>query len=414
MKTKKRSRYSLLVIILIMLLVAIFLSYSGQDRLAKKLDRIAPPLLEHYKVPGAAIALVRNGEVVWTKGYGLADKERGVPVTVDTVFQAASISKALTSWGVMRLVENGQLELDAPVERYLTRWHLPPSSYDPSGVTIRRLLSHSAGLSVHGYPGLPPDVQLPSLEESLSGNNGGAGEVRIIMEPGAQFSYSGGGFTLLQLIIEEVTGETFSAYMQREVLDPLGMVHSSFEWRPELRPATAVAYSETGVPLPNYLFTEKAAAGLYTTAPDLARFVAAEMPGSLGEPAGRGVLSPDTLNLMFTRVIESQGLGQGVWRLPDGSESIEHGGANRGWRGIILAYPEWGAGVVVLSNSDNGENLIGDVSRGLWPLLLMERILRILIPALILAFLICAIFLIKGLASHRQLWHRRHEIQGAL
>ena len=180
MKTNRRSRYSLLVIILIMLLVAIFLSYSGQDRLAKKLDRIAPQLLEHYKVPGAAIALVRNGEVVWSKGYGLADKERGVPVTVNTVFQVASISKALTSWGVMRLVENGQLELDAPVEQYLTRWHLPPSSYDTSGVTIRRLLSHSAGLSLHGYPGWSPDLKLPSLEESLSGNNGSGGSFALL------------------------------------------------------------------------------------------------------------------------------------------------------------------------------------------------------------------------------------------
>jgi CubicO group peptidase (beta-lactamase class C family) len=154
------------------------------------------------------------------------------------------------------------------------------------------------------------------------------------------------------LIIEEVTGETFSAYMQREVLDPLGMVHSSFEWRAELRLATAVAYSETGAPLLNYLFTEQAEAGLYTTGPDLACFVAAEMPGPLGEPAGRGVLSPDTLTLMFTRVIQSQGLGQGVWKLPDGSELIQHEGANAGWRGVILAYPEWGVGVVVLTNGD--------------------------------------------------------------
>ncbi len=419
MQTNTRLRYSLLGIILIILLVAIsaaiatFVSYGGQDTLIKKIDQIAPQLLEQYKVPGAAIALVRDGEVVWSAGYGLADKERGVPVTVDTVFQAASISKAVTSWGVMKLVENGQLKLDAPVEQYLTRWHLPPSGYDPSGVTIRRLLSHSAGLSVHGYPGLRPDAQLPSLEASLSGNNGGGGEVRIIMEPGTQFSYSGGGFTLLQLIIEEVTGETFSAYMQREVLYPLGMSHSSFEWRADLRPATAVAYSEWGGPLPNYFFTEQAAAGLYTTAPDLARFVAAEMTGPKGELAGRGVLAPETLTLMFKPVIQSQGLGQGISRLPDGSVSIQHWGGNAGWRGVIRAYPKWDVGVVVLTNSDNGENLIGDVLGGLWPLLILERILRILIPILILAFLIVAVFFIKGLASHWQIWPRKHEIQGA-
>jgi CubicO group peptidase (beta-lactamase class C family) len=259
---------------------------------------------------------------------------------------------------------------------------------------------------VSGYPGWSPDQKLPSLEESLSGSNGGEGELRIIKEPGKEFRYSGGGFTLLQLIIEEVTGETFSAYMQREVLDPLGMSHSSFEWRDDLRPATAVAYSETGVPLPNYLFTEQAAAGLYTTGPDLARFVAAEMPGPHGEPAGRGVLSPDTLTLMFTPVIESQGLGQGVSKLPDGSESVKHWGANAGWRGAIQAYPEWGAGVVVLTNSDNGKHLFGSVLSGLWLLLIMERTLPILIPTLILAFLICIVFLIKSLASHRQLGQR--------
>jgi CubicO group peptidase (beta-lactamase class C family) len=413
MKTKKRSRYSLLVIILIMLLVAIFLLFSGQDRLAKKLDRIAPQLLEKYKVPGVAMGLVWDGEVVWSAGYGLADKERGVPVTGDTVFQVASISKAVTSWGVMKLVEDGQLELDAPVEQYLTRWHLPLSNFDPSGVTIRRLLSHSAGLSVEGYPGLPPDVQLPSLEESLSGNNGGAGEVRITMQPGAQFSYSGGGYTLLQLIIEEVTGEAFITFMQREVLDPLGMFHSSFEWRADLRPATAVAYSETGAPLPNYLFTEKAPAGLYTTAPDLARFVAAEMPGPRGEPAGRGVLSPDTLTLMFNPVIQPWGLGQSISTLPDGSKLIQHAGSNYGWKAVIIANPKWGKGFVILTNSDNGEDLFMRLLKGeILPLLVMEKILRTLIPVLILAFLIVAIFFIIRLVSHRQLWHRKYEIQG--
>jgi hypothetical protein len=116
---------------------------------------------------------------------------------------------------------------------------------------------------------------------------------------------------------------------------------------------------------------------------------------------------------MFKPVIQSQGLGQGVSNIPDGSVSIQHWGGNAGWRGVIWAYPKWGVGLVVLTNSDNGENLIGNVLSGLWPLLLLERILRILIPILILAFLIVAIFLIKSLASHRQLWPKKHEIQGA-
>jgi CubicO group peptidase (beta-lactamase class C family) len=328
-----------------------------------KLDELVPQLLKENDVPGAAVALVRDGEVAWSAGYGLADRERGVPVTADTVFQVASISKPVTAWGVMRLVESGQLELDAPVEQYLTRWHLPPSSYDAGGVTIRRLLSHTAGLSLGGYPGISPDQPLPTLEESLSGKNGGAGDVRITMEPGAQFSYSGGGYTLLQLVIEEVTGESFSEFMQEQVLHPLGMLHSGFEWRTDLRPATAVAYSETGAPVPNYLFTEKAAAGLYTTAPDLARFVAAEMPGPSGKPAGRGVLTADTLALMFTPVLQGQGetaygLGHQISTQPDGSKVASHGGVNAGWRAFFAALPEQGEGIVILTNSDKGMAVI--------------------------------------------------------
>ncbi|MBN2005879.1 MAG: beta-lactamase family protein [Anaerolineae bacterium] len=337
-----------------------------------QLDKRVPKWLRQYRVPGAAVALVRRGEVVWSKGYGLADKERGVPVIADavhtdTVFQVASISKSVTVWGVMRLVQNGQLALDAPVEQYLTRWHLPPSDYDANGVTIRRLLSHSAGLSLHGYPGLPPDRSLPSLEDSLSGNNGGAGDVRIVMEPGAQYSYSGGGYTLLQLVIEEVTGQSFSDYMQREILDPLGMSSSSFEWRADLQPLTAVGYDAAGRPYPNYLFTEKAAAGLYTTAVDLARFVAAEMLGADDEAPGRGVLEPEILDLMFTPVVSlqgvekflggSMGLGHFVETLPDGTKAVSHGGANQGWQLQFMALPERGEGIVILTNSDQGADI---------------------------------------------------------
>ena len=350
---------------------------GDQSAFTNQLDQRIPQWLQRYEVPGAAVALVRNGEVVWSKGYGLADKARGVPVTPDTVFQVASISKSVTAWGVMRLVEKGQLNLDAPVEQYLTRWHLPPSSYDAKGVTIRRLLSHSAGLSVHGFDGFLPEQPLPSLEESLSGNNssdhmdGGAGDVRIAMEPGAQFSYSGGGYTLLQLLVEEVTGETFTAFMQRKVLDALGMTHSSYEWRADLRPATAIGYNTSGQPMPNYLFTEQAAGGLYSTARDLARFVAAEMTGSNGELAGRGILAPESLTLVFTPVIksedaflsESSGLGHFIETLPDGSMAVGHGGDHRGWKVQFWVIPERREGIVILTNSDSGPRLYTTVLR---------------------------------------------------
>ncbi len=337
-----------------------------------QLDARMPEWLHHYGVPGAAVAIVQHGEVRWVKGYGLADVAQGVPVTAETVFQVASISKPVTAWGVMRLAQQGLIALDAPVETYLTRWHLPSSDYNAETVTVRRLLSHSAGLTVHGYPGLSPEQPLPSLEASLSGDNGGAGEVRLTMEPGAQYSYSGGGYTLLQLLIEEVAGEPFSAYMQREVLAPLGMHASSFEWRADLRPATATGYNAAQQPYPNYRFTEQAAAGLYTTAPDLARFVAAALTGPDGEPAGRGVLNPDTLAVMVTPTVALQGIegnllnvsmGLGYYNetLADGTKAISHSGSNRGWQSEVMALPERGAGIAILTNSDQGAHIGAEV-----------------------------------------------------
>lgn len=332
----------------------------------EQLDTMIPRLLRQYEVPGAAVALIHNGEVVWTQGYGLADKANGIPVTPDTVFQVASISKSVSAWGVMRLVEAGRLNLDAPVEQYLTRWHLPPSESNHDGVTIRRLLSHTAGLSLHGPPGFDPDHPLPTLEEWLSGATGGASDVRVVLQPGSEFSYSGGGYTLLQLVIEEVSGEPFASFMQREVLAPLGMAHSGFEWTPDLQSATATAYGVYGRPLPNYLFTAKAAAGLYTTASSLARFVATGMmPGLHGEPPGRGVLAPVTLERMFFPAAGTNGrygLGYRTERLPNGTRIVSHSGANRGWKAQFAALPKKGEGIVILTNSDMGGDLTADVT----------------------------------------------------
>ena len=335
----------------------------------RQLDALVPALLQRYAVPGASVAVVHGGEVVWAQGYGLADKTQGRTVTPDTIFQVASISKPVTVWGVMRLVETGKLELDAPVERYLTRWHLPPSEYDVNGVTIRRLLSHSAGLSLHGYPGHDPAQPLPSIEASLSGDNGGP--VALTMPPGAQFSYSGGGYTLLQLTIEEVTGETFAAYMQRTVLGPLGMEHSAFEWTPATAAAAATGYGVDGQPQPAYIWTEKAAAGLYTTAPDLARWVAAAMPGPGSAPAGRGVLQPATLETMFAPAIAVTGaeatVGEDAYGLGYALEAkerglmVSHGGSNQGWLTYFAALPGSGEGLVVLTNSDRSAPLTADV-----------------------------------------------------
>jgi CubicO group peptidase (beta-lactamase class C family) len=328
------------------------------------LDAVMADRLVRYRIPGAVIGLVEPGGRV-VKPYGEAATETHVPMTSGTVFQLASISKSVAAWAVLRLVESGSLDLDAPVRPLLMRWRWPSTSFDDSGVTVRRLLSHTAGFSLHGYPGLPPETPLPTLEASLEGDNGGSGPVRLIQQPGAGFLYSGGGYSILQLLVEETTGEAFASFAEREVLRPLGMLRSSYDWRADLQGATAGAYGSNGQRLPNYLFAEQAAAGLYSTGGDLAAFVAASMPGPSGEPPGRGVLSGEVVTLSRTAAPATAGgygLGVEIWPLAADEAAVGHGGANRGWRARWVALPRRLRGLLVLTNGENGERLTDELT----------------------------------------------------
>ena len=337
---------------------------------ADSIDEMVPKLMRAAQVPGVAVALVKDGAVAWTQGFGYEDREARTPMTGQSVFQVASISKSVAAWGVMALVERGKLALDTPVENYLTRWHLPATDSGKyrDEVTVRRLLSHTAGLSLHGYPGFDPDSgPLPSIEASLSGETNGAGDVHVAFRPGTKWDYSGGGYTLLQLLVEERSELPFTTYMSQSVLQPLGMRSSSYAWLPALRAHTAAAYDRFGQRLPNYQFTALAAAGLYTTAEDLGRFVAAGMRGPHGEPPGRGVLRPETVELMYTPAPHSEnpsgtyGLGQQLDTLANGTRVVMHGGSNRGWKLIWASMPSRREGIVVLTNSDRGPAVYGPV-----------------------------------------------------
>ena len=162
--------------------------------------------------PGLAVALVHHGQAVWLAGYGVADRTTGEPVTAATRFQAASLSKPVTAWGVLRLVERGRIGLDEPVVGRLPRWRLPPSPFDADGVTVRRLLSHTAGLSVHGYVGQNPDRPRSSIAASLAGETGDGFPVELLEAPGRRWLYSGGGYSVAQLLVEELTGSTRSPH----------------------------------------------------------------------------------------------------------------------------------------------------------------------------------------------------------
>lgn len=301
----------------------------------------------------AAFVLIEDGKVA-----GEHFMSRGKPVTRDSLFQVASLSKWITAWGVMTLVERGRVDLDAPVSRYLQRWSLPPSQFGNDGVTVRRLLSHTAGLTDGlGYAGFKPGEPIQSLEASLTraadASPGKSGVTRVGRVPGSGFAYSGGGYTILQLLIEEVSGRPFNQYMTEEVLRPLGMMHSTFI--ADDTADVADFFDTDGTQAVHYRFTATAAASLYTSAADLTRFIQAHRPGPAGEPEGRGVLLPETLRLM--RTPHASQWGADIWGLgvilyvPNsaGGYTIGHDGTNAPAVNTTARLdPATGDGIIVL------------------------------------------------------------------
>jgi len=328
-----------------------------------ELQEFVPQLLEAYGVPGAAVGVIHKGETWMTKGFGSANRELQQPVTNRTAFNIGSISKTVAAWGVMRLVESGEIDLNAPVSEYLTRWELPPSEFDHDAVTVRRLLSHTAGLSLHGYPGFHPSEPLPTVEESLSGATNGPGGVFVAHAPASRWQYSGGGYTLAQLIIEEVTGVPFGEYMKSTVLEPLGMTSSSYVWDESIDQIVAAPYGSAGERIDGQRFTAMAAAGLQTTLDDFTRFALASVASLDGSGGTGGVLSVETLQLMHTPVEPSDdyGIGYSVNDL-GGVRLVGHGGANAGWMARLQVDPASGDGIVIMTNGSNGGAVHGAIS----------------------------------------------------
>jgi CubicO group peptidase (beta-lactamase class C family) len=307
-----------------------------------------------------AMVVVDRGRVV-AHHYASVDAEE--PIGPDTIFQVASVSKWVTAWGVLSLVDRGLVDLDAPVERYLTRWHLPPSDFDHGGVTVRRLLSHTAGLvDGLGYAGFEDPDAVQPLEESLAGAADSDfdrdGVVRVGLEPGAQWRYSGGGYTVLQLLIEEVSGVAFAEYMRRDVLEPLGMDRSAYGHDGVSADELAAHFAD-GVRVPHRYFTAQAAAALHTTASDVTRFLVAHLEGPAGEPPGRGVITERTLVEMMTP--HGSQFGLGIWGLGPllygpalGSPRVVgHDGFNApGISSTARLDLSDGSGIIVLSSGD--------------------------------------------------------------
>ncbi|MEM6424574.1 MAG: serine hydrolase domain-containing protein [Cyanobacteria bacterium P01_D01_bin.128] len=327
-----------------------------EDYLVQKLSQP-----KETKLGSAALILIQEGEVVVAHSFGIVNAEEKTPVKVDqTLYQMASVSKLVTAWGVMKLVEDGTISLDKPVNQYLNRWKFPASQYSDQ-VTIRHLLSHTGGLDdLFGYAGFLPDESIQSLEDSLTLTqdpaSGKPRGVTVAREPGQRWLYSGGSYTVLQLLIEDVTQQSFSAYMETAILKPLGMEASSFDWDAIAASGRtdelATSFDDKLQSSPHRRYTATAAASLYTTAQDMARFVQAYSQEN-------SVLKQETLKQMMqpqSGTDQNWGLGHILYVAAGADEYVVgHDGGNLPALGhTVRVNPATGNGIVLLVSGNSG------------------------------------------------------------
>jgi CubicO group peptidase (beta-lactamase class C family) len=323
-------------------------------------------LMEHFHVPGLSIAVVHDFAIDWSRSWGLADVDAGTPATDETLYQAASISKPVAAMASLKAVELGLFGLDEDINTILTSWTLPGSPFEGGlAVTPRMLMSHTSGTGDgFGFPGYEPGAPLPTIQQVLDGEPPSAqGPVRLVRPALSASHYSGGATEVEQLALTDATGAPFASLMRDWVLDPIGMTHSTYE-QPlpdDLSEHAARAHDETGERMGPawHVYAEQAAAGLWTTARDLATFLI-EVQQTL---AGRStkVLDRPTMQNMVTPV----GVGPfavGFMVSPQGEGwYFEHGGSNWGFRAQVIAHVAKGYGLAVMTNGENGSSLIAEV-----------------------------------------------------
>ncbi len=327
------------------------------------LDAFIKGQIDRRRIPGLSLAIIDSGKIVYAHGYGVRDVETKAPVTPTTLFQAGSISKPVSALGVLHLVERNSLSLDDDVNRKLVSWKVPENQFTQSEkVTLRRILSHNAGLTVHGFPGYAVNEPVPTLVQVLDGK-APANTAPIVVDttPGAIGRYSGGGFTVMQQLIIDVARQSFPAFMQKTVLGPIGMTQSSYE-QPQTADRAAQAasgYYPLQEPVVGrwHLYPEMAAAGLWTTPGDLARFVIEIQQTLAGK--GHGVISPAMARQYLTPQKEPFGLGIAV----EGSGPslrFSHNGRDEGFDAFLYADTQ-GRGVVMMINANDNSRMMGRI-----------------------------------------------------
>ena len=337
----------------------------GEDRLG---TRTVAELMEEFGVPGVSIAVIQDFKIHWAKAYGVADVETGQLVDIETMFQAASISKPVAAMGVLRAVQDGLFSLDDDINDILDSWTLDGREFTGNRpVTPRTLTSHTSGLGDgFGFPGYDPEQPLPTTVQILEGHElSNVGSVFMEREPMTFYEYSGGGVTVMELALSDVRKRPFVDILQEGVLTPVGMTRSSYAQpiSPEHNQNAARAHDNNGDSRgPKWhVYPEHAAAGLWTTPTDLARLIIEVQRSASGE--SNRVLSQSMIQEMLNPVgVGPFAVGFTVSKVGEGWY-FSHGGSNWGFRALMLAHKVKGYGLVVMTNADQGSTVINEISR---------------------------------------------------
>jgi len=331
---------------------------------ADDLDDFIQSQMQKRGIPGLSLAIIQDGKILKAQSYGFVDKDGKVPVTTNTLFQAGSVSKSVAAMGALYLVEQNKLVLDENVNVKLKGWKVPDNEFtNDKKVTLRGILSHTTGLTVHGFPGYAVGAKIPSVVQILDGTApANTPPVRVDFVPGSRWRYSGGGYTVMQQLMVDVTGADFPEFMESHVLSPLGMKNSTYQQPlpPELAKLTATGHYNNRSLVEGrwHIYPEMAAAGLWTTPSDLARFAMSIQNACAGKSGN--VLSQSMTRQMLTDQKNRDGLG--VFLQGDSTTlRFGHNGRDEGFDALLTASVAKGQGVVIMINANDNSHMMGRI-----------------------------------------------------
>jgi len=334
---------------------------------ADEVDRIVTDRMRENDIPGLSLVIIQDGKIE-ARCYGFTDKNHQVPVSPRTLFQAGSISKSVAAFGALHLVQEGKPDLDADVNSQLRSWKVPENEFtEDKKVTLRGILSHSAGLTVHGFAGYDRSEPMPGLLEVLNGTPpANSSPIRVNVAPGTLWRYSGGGYVVMQQMIIDVTKERFPKFMSDTVLKLLGMTDSTYEQPlPQvMSTAAATGYDANGREVPGrwHNYPEMAPAALWTTPSDLARFGIGVQQAYKG--VSNPVLSQETVRQMLTVQNPSLSKSDGLGMFVEGRGKtfrFWHDGRNAGFDALMVELPNAGKGAVIMIDANDNKGTIKDI-----------------------------------------------------